>query len=95
MSNELIGGRVIRSCALVIVREGGGGEERGRGRGFVEQSQKRVDGSLTTYQLIDNTTGGFLAPRVRLAGLPGDSTGRVDHVERSGCYAAGLVFPFG
>ena len=31
-SNELIGGRVIRSCALVIVREGeGGGGEGGEG----------------------------------------------------------------
>ena len=31
MSKELMGGRVMRSCALVIVREGGnGGEEGGK-----------------------------------------------------------------
>ena len=32
-SNELIGGRVMRSCALVIVREGGG---RGGRRGGMD-----------------------------------------------------------
>jgi hypothetical protein len=54
MSNELIGGRVIRSCALVIVREGKGEGEGGEGgKGFVERSQERV----MTYQLVDNITG--------------------------------------
>lgn len=47
MSNELIGGRVMRSCALVIVRRGEGGGEGEGGEGIVEQSQEKV-GYLTT-----------------------------------------------
>ncbi len=48
MSNELIGGRVMRPCALVIVREGGEGGRGEEGEGSVERSQERVVTFLTT-----------------------------------------------
>ena len=66
---------------------GKGGRRRGGENGFVE-SQERVVATYLTQQLIDNIT----APRLRLLA---SQEKQEKNRPRRGCYAAGLVFPFG